>query len=93
MYAYKIRRDEDYVAIPRRGSAAVVAAHADGAMHPVPSPARMMQDALADALAAAQPANGAANSSGWPMAARLMAIVGLSLALWGMIAAGILAII
>jgi hypothetical protein len=52
MHAYKIRRDEDYVPQTRaRSRPSVEAIGEDAVVAPHPSPARMMQAALAGSLA------------------------------------------
>jgi hypothetical protein len=52
MHAYKIRRDEDYVAAPKqRGKAKVEGISGDTAVAAHPSPARALQSVLAERLA------------------------------------------
>ncbi len=85
MHAYKIRRDEDYLPLMRAAAPRVVAASADAGLAPIASPARAMQEALADALAAPVEALPA----GLSLRARVAIIATLSVALWAMIGAGV----
>ena len=89
MHAYKIRPDEDYLPQRRAGTPRVLAATADASLAPVPSPARAMQDALADALTAAVEAL----PTGLSLRARVAIVTMSALALWAMIGTAVWAVL